>query len=87
LPKLSITTPTKDSTIGNSKQEIKAELTEVNDETFRVGWFVSGGKIDTRNAVKTNWEPSGSGKFTVIVTARGTKTSAFGIDVVDVTAN
>ncbi|MCX6106980.1 MAG: hypothetical protein NTY08_14235 [Proteobacteria bacterium] len=87
LPKLSITTPTKDSAIGNSKQEIKAEITEVNDETFRVGWFVSGGKIDTRNAVKANWEPSGSGKFTVIVTARGTKTSAFGIDVIDVTAN
>ena len=87
LPKLSIKTPTKDSVIGSSKQEIRAELTEVNDETFRVGWFVSGGKIDTRNAVKANWEPNASGKFTVIVTARGTKTSAFGMDVIDVTAN
>jgi membrane carboxypeptidase/penicillin-binding protein PbpC len=87
LPTVSITNPTKDGTVSATEQEIKAELTEVNDETYRVGWFVSGGRLEARNKVNTTWKPTGSGKYTVIVTARGTKTSAFGIDVVDVTAN
>lgn len=87
LPTIAITNPTKDGTINGSEQEIKADLTEVNDETYRVGWFVSGGRLEAKNKVSTTWTPTGSGKYTVIVTARGTKTSAFGIDVVDVTAN
>ncbi len=87
LPTINITNPIKDGTINGTEQEIKAELTEVNDETYRVGWFVSGGRLTARNKVSTTWTPTGAGKYTVIVTARGTKTSAFGIDVVDVTAN
>ena len=87
LPKIAIQTPSKDGSIDGTSQDIKAEITEVNDETFRVGWFVSGGKLDARNKLTAKWQPTGSGKYTVIVTARGTKTSAFSLDVVDVTAN
>jgi hypothetical protein len=83
-PTVSITTPLKNATIGTGKQDIAADLTHVNDESYRVGWYVSGGAIDNRNAIRTKWDPKTTGKFTVIVTARGSQTAAFAVDVADV---
>ena len=86
LPGVAITSPTDGSTIGNSKQPIGANLTPTNDETYRFGWFVSGGEIQNRNATVTNWDPKGTGAYTVIATARGAKSGAFTFVVADVTS-
>ena len=66
-------------------QAVSLTYNPVNDENFRVGWFVSGGEIKNRRAKSTDWTvPSDSGAHTLIATIRGLKSSAFSIKVLTV---
>jgi len=82
---IDILVPTPGATVAAKDQELNAAITGNGDEKMRVGWFASGGKVKNRNAIQTKWEASGSGSFSLLVTARGLKSGAFTYKVVDVT--
>jgi hypothetical protein len=66
---------------------IQGEISSPLDEPYKVGWFVSSGKVKVRNAIKTEWSEIGSGEQTLIFTARGSKSGAFAIKVLKVNVN
>lgn len=74
------------TTIGGSTT-IQGEINSSFDEPYKVGWFVSSGKVKVRNAINTEWTEIGSGEQTLIFTARGVKSGAFAIKVLKVTVN
>ncbi|MCX6108439.1 MAG: hypothetical protein NTZ90_02400 [Proteobacteria bacterium] len=87
IPTVKITAPAKSAAL-SGKQDIVAAASTTGAETLRLGWFVNGGEIKNRNAAATTWDPiKTTGAVTLVVTARGAKTGAFALDVIDFTAN
>lgn len=80
-PNIVITAPNSENLSGSSadKVTISAELRERQiEESYRIGWFASGGKIKNRRALNSDWEElAGIGEKTLIVTARGRSSGAF----------
>ncbi len=86
-PTIKITAPAKSAALSGA-QDIVATASTTGAETLRLGWFVNGGEIKNRNAAATTWDPvKTTGAVTLVVTARGAKTGAFALDVIDFTAN
>ncbi|MEI6834604.1 MAG: hypothetical protein WCL28_11495, partial [bacterium] len=54
-------------------------ITSDSQESNRVAWFVSAGKIKNRKSRSTLWEDAPSGTQAVFFTARGAKSGAFAI--------
>jgi hypothetical protein len=82
-PLVTITSLSEGDTI-SSEVELKAEIVDPNGEEFRIGWYTSSGTIINRKAISTKWKEIESGAQTIIVTARGTKTSSFAWQAIDV---
>jgi hypothetical protein len=77
----------KPEQVGNSGDELDlaAALTKAQEETVRIAWFVSSGKIQNRRAITTKWLDMSSGQQTVVLTARGRQSGATSFVVRDVT--
>jgi hypothetical protein len=86
VPDVTVSSPAEDATV-SGETDLEASIGETLDDNWRVGWFVSDGKVTNRRAADTKWETDDSGPQTVIFTARGRKSGAFMIKVVDVTVD
>ena len=85
-PTVNIVDPTAQVLTAGAVQSVNLNYNPVNNENFRVGWFVSGGQIKNRRAKSTDWTvPSNAGSHTLIATLRGVKSAAFSIKVIQVT--
>ncbi|MBP9706927.1 MAG: hypothetical protein KBD78_04735 [Oligoflexales bacterium] len=80
-PNIVITAPNSANFSGSGadKVTISAELRERQiEESYRIGWFASAGKIKNRRALNSDWEElAGIREKTLIVTARGRSSGAF----------
>ncbi len=84
-PSVSIQNPAAQTLPSGATQPVELVYNPVNNENFRVGWFVSGGEIKNRRAKSTEWTvPSDKGSHTLIATIRGLKSSAFSLKVMQV---
>lgn len=70
-----------------STNNISSTITNSIDETNKVSWFVSSGKVKNASAKSTEWSDIGSGEQTLIVTTRGKKSGAFAIKTMKVTVH
>ncbi len=83
------TAPTVDiiapgSTGNAGKLDVEGSITSTGNESHRIAWFVSSGKIKNRRAKITTWEDAASGEQTLFFTVRGTKSGAFSIKAINV---
>ena len=76
-PTISILKPTAGSTAGSV--ELEGNISSDGQETHRVAWFVSAGKIKNRKSRSTRWEDAPTGNQAVFFTVRGAKSGAFAI--------
>lgn len=85
-PSIAIDAPLNQSDVKKSKDGInlKATVTNPEEEDVKLGWFVTSGKISARRARETVWLDPKEGNQTVIVTVRGKKTRGFDIKVYEV---
>ena len=60
---------------------LKAQLSNVEDESYRIGWFVSGGKVEKRRSNEASWEEVSLGPKTIIVTSRGLSSLNFSFEI------
>ena len=83
--KIKITSLTDGQTV-NKDQELalEAEIQNRNNESYRLGWFTSSGKIINRRNIKTKITNLTTGKQTIIVTARGMHTGLFAMDTIEI---
>jgi hypothetical protein len=91
-PEAGWTNPTVDissfkngASVKTGKVQLAATITKPNEESVKLGWFVSSGEIQNRRAEETTWQLSDSGPQTVAVTIHGSKSRGFFLKVVDVT--
>ena len=82
-PSIEITKPTAVPLSGTT--DLDATITNTNDETTRVAWFVSTGKVKVRRAKTTEWSDAAAGDQTLILTVRGAKSCGFAIKPMKVT--
>jgi hypothetical protein len=69
----------------DSSLDIKGIFTDHNNEETKIGWFVTGGSLKNRRALRTVWEtPNRSGGEQVILTVRGKKSKSFSLDIKNV---
>ncbi len=85
-PAVDIEKPTDQESLSIPKKglEMIGKVTNPNDEETKVGWYVSSGEIENRRAYATKWREAKDGKQTVILTARGKKSKAFTLKVIEV---
>lgn len=83
-PAIDITTPAAGAIVSGD-QDLKAALTNPIGENMRLGWFVPDGALKSRRAKETEWETPDAGPSTLVVTARGMKSGAFALKILDVT--
>ena len=76
-PTIAIIKPTANSQAG--RVDLEGTITSDGQESNRVAWFVSGGKIKNRKSRSTLWEDAPSGTQAVFFTVRGAKSGAFSI--------
>ena len=81
-PTIDIVKPDATGSAGNL--DIEGSIVSTGDETNRVSWFVSSGKVKNRRAKISTWENASSGSQTLFLTARGTKSGAFAIKALNV---
>lgn len=81
-PTVDIITPSRTANAG--KLDVEGSITSSGNETHRIAWFVSSGKIKNRRAKMTTWEEAAAGQQTLFFTVRGTKSGAFGIKAMNV---
>lgn len=62
---------------------IKAKITNNNDEDVKIGWFISAGALKNRRAESTTWKTGGDEGQTLIGTVRGKRTRSFAFKVMD----
>ena len=76
-PTIAITKPTDNSSAGSV--DLEGTISSDGNESNRVAWFVSAGKVKNRKARTTRWEDAPSGTQAVFFTVRGAKSGAFAI--------
>jgi hypothetical protein len=76
-PTINITKPTDNSSAGSV--DLEGTISSDGNESNRVAWFVSAGKVKNRKARSTRWEDAPSGSQAVFFTVRGAKSGAFAI--------
>lgn len=84
-PEITITKPS--ATANSGIIDLDGTIGSSANETNKVGWFVSSGKVKSRRAKTTSWTDTSAGSQAVIMTARGVKSGAFSIKYQDVTIN
>lgn len=84
-PEIAITKPGESAATGGI--DLDGTITSAGNETNRVSWFISSGKVKSRRARTTKWTDAARGTQTVIMTARGTKSGAFAIKAQAVSLN
>lgn len=84
---VNVAEPLANAIIGTGPdQKLTGTIARPQEESVKVSWFVSSGKVTNRRARDTSWEPGKTGAQTVIMTARGLKSGSFAMKAVDVTA-
>ena len=86
-PSISIESPNAADSLNSGTIALTAALTTENDENYRIGWFVTAGKIEKRRGLETEWEEVSSGTRTIIVTVRGLDSGNFHHDIREFTVN
>ena len=66
--------------------DLKAAIVNPNNESLKVGWFVTDGEVSNRRAAETVWTLKNPGPVTVAVVVHGTRSRGFDVKVIDVTA-
>jgi hypothetical protein len=84
-PTIAITKPATTAAAGSL--DLEGTIDSQGNETNRVSWFVSSGKVKNRRAKSTVWQDAASGSQTVVMTVRGTKSGAFAIKTQTITLN
>jgi hypothetical protein len=84
-PTIAITKPS--ATVSSGTVDLEGTIDSAGNETNRVSWFVSSGKVKNRRAKSTVWQEAASGTQTVVMTVRGTKSGAFALKTQTVTLN
>jgi hypothetical protein len=82
-PEIRVAAPT-DNAVVSGETDLDGSIEDSLDDSWRVGWFASEGKIKNRRASVTTWETDSAGSQSVIFTARGLRTGAFMFKVIDV---
>ncbi len=86
-PTIQIIEPVNDADISSSSTSLNAVLTNTNaGETYKIGWFVTSGKIKNRRSLKTELKETDTGNVTIIATVRGSRSGTFAYATVDVHA-
>ena len=67
------------------KLNVKASITNPQNEAVRVGWLVSGGEVINRRDADTVWEVPGPGEYTLVYTVRGQISRTAAIRILPVT--
>ena len=88
-PQLNWTAPTVDiikpsASAAAGKLEVEGSIASSGNETHRIAWFVSSGKIKNRRAKVSTWEDASTGSQTLFFTVRGSKSGVFGIKAINV---
>ena len=83
-PQLNWTTPTiaianPAATASAGTLDLEGAIQSNGQESNKVSWFVSAGKIKNRKARITEWQEAPAGNQTLIFTVRGAKSGAFAI--------
>lgn len=68
-----------------SSFDLNAEISNRNDESFKIGWYTTSGEIKNRRALSTSIEKMEAGAQTIVVTIRSKSTNAFAYKAIDVT--
>jgi hypothetical protein len=80
-PTAQIENPADGATIPNGDFELNANVSNPNQESIKLGWYVSSGEIDNRRAKAASWKEFASGPQTIILTVRGKKSRTFSYSV------
>ncbi len=80
-PSISSVEPAVGTTLGKGSEIDLKAVVEVGDDTYKYGWFVSGGEIDNRRSLDTKWKLDDKSKQNLILTVRGKVSKAFSIEV------
>lgn len=84
-PNLSITSLSDGETVNiSTKIPLKGEISKTIEENYRVGWFVSKGKVKNRRSIDTEWEIEEAGTHTIVLTIRGRSSGTFAYQAIDV---
>jgi hypothetical protein len=84
-PTALIENPAAGATIPNAEMELSASVNNPNQESIKLGWYVTSGKIDNRRAKTATWKEFASGPQTIVLTVRGKKSRTFSYSVRDFT--
>lgn len=83
-PVIKIVNPQNAEQLSGSSVMLKAKLEDISDQSYRISWLVSDGKIAKPRAIETEWEEFSANSQTIIVTFRGLDSWNFAYDVVDI---
>ncbi len=86
---LSWTAPTVDivqpgATATSGTLGLEGAINNSGQETNRIAWFVSSGKVKNRRAKVTTWDDAASGSQSLFFTVRGSKSGAFAVKAANV---
>jgi hypothetical protein len=84
-PTINIIKPTENASAGDI--DLEGNISSDGNESNRVAWFVSAGKIKNRKSKLTKWEEVPTGSQAIFFTVRGAKSGAFAIRSQAVTLN
>ena len=84
-PGIAVTAPAAGASLAvATATDLVATLTNPNNESLKLGWFVSEGTVGNRRKVDTLWTPDSAGTRTVLAALYGKQSHGFAIQVIQV---